>query len=450
MQKNILLVDDDTDALASLARALTLYIPQLHVHTAATESAALEIVMQKSPHAIVLDLCLDPKVGVTSGLAALEALRKLDPTVRILMLTGHTQSHNGIECMRAGAASFLTKPADIDHLAALLLDAIETTALKRESQRRKDRDVFAELHGASPSAIRLKEELLYAAHTDLPVLLTGETGTGKSLAAKLIHTATSARKDFSFVRYQPLYSAAEMVQSDLYGHRKGAFTGADTERKGLVHLAHRGTLFLDEVDELPIETQVSFLGFLQEKVFRALGSSDEQYSDFRLITACNKDISQSIASGKLREDFYHRIAHIEIEIPALRHRRSDISLLAESHLRALQDSEEVQVYTFHSSVMEQLEQYEWPGNIRELNASVASAAYKAQFAGRSEILLEDVRLKGNGNQKTNDEGLALHEKVKRFKLTEVQAALLQHENNQIQAAKALGIDRSTLRRILAG
>ncbi len=269
----------------------------------------------------------------------------------------------------------------------------------------------------------------------------------------------SHRGEGNFVRYQPGLSRADVLASELFGHERGAFTGAEGARDGLLRRADGGTFFLDEIDALPQETQTALLGVLQEKRCRRLGADEEVAVDLRLVAATNGDIEQLVRDGVIRRDFFHRIAHERIHIPALRERREDIRLLAERYLRKLQESEEVGFHEIAPDAMLRLKEYEWPGNIRELEAVLHGGAARAAFAGRSEILLEDLSLfrKGGGSQVgrtgaplslEHEESISLQEQVARFKRERVEAALQESGNNQIKAAKSLGIDRTTLRRIL--
>lgn len=458
----ILLVDDDRDAVTTLAQVLARTIENVHIVVATNAEDAVRECTKISPQVAVIDLCLDPSHGVESGFELLQKLQAIDSHLRIIVLTGHGDTEFGVRAIKLGATNFLVKPADIPHLSALVREGQKQYHLLAElevfTQGEAARQLQMELIGNSEPMSRLREQLHFAASTAQPVLLEGETGVGKSLCARLIHRM-SHRSEGNFVRYQPGLSRADVLASELFGHERGAFTGAEAARDGLLRRADGGTFFLDEIDALPQETQTALLGVLQEKRCRRLGADEEVVVDLRLIAATNGDIEQLVRDGVIRSDFFHRIAHERIHIPALRERRGDIPLLAERYLRKLQESEEVGFHEISQEALLRLKEYAWPGNIRELEAVLHGGAARAAFAGRSEILVEDLSLFRNGREaqvgrtgavrsSEHEEVFSLHEQVAHFKRERVEAALQESGNNQIKAAKSLGIDRTTLRRIL--
>ena len=335
-------------------------------------------------------------------------------------------------------------------LQALIDDGILQSNLKRSYEQIRESGQERELEdlivGKSAAAQKLREEVLYAGQNKQAVFLNGETGTGKGLCARAIHDF-GRRQEKSFVRYQPTFGTGDMVSSDLFGHSKGAFTGAIEDRRGLIEVADGGSLFLDEIDELPLETQVLLLGVLQDKVFRPVGSTVEKQADFRLISASNRDVEKCIEDGKLRRDFFHRIAHFKIELPALKERKDDLESLAAHCLSQLQKSEELSVYEIEASALERLQSYEWPGNVRELQAVIEGAAYRSEYAGRNSILTDDLNL-GKKDSVSKSE-LTFSEQVEAFKRKLIEDALAHNDGNQVKAAKSLGLDRSSMRRILA-
>ena len=446
---NVLIVDDDGGAVLSLVNALRAGGLAATLQGVTTAPAALEAAARLRPEVAVLDLCLDPLSGVESGFALLRALLDADPTCRIIMLTGHGSMEYGVRALESGAASFLEKPAEIPHLRALIKDGIMQARLKREYQavmERRDRDDLSDLIlGTSRPIMEVIAAVRYASQTNQPVLIIGETGTGKGLCAAAIHRV-GPRRAAHFVRLQPHFGNPDLVQSDLFGHLAGAFTGAGKERRGLLSEAAGGTVFFDEVDELPPETQVALLGVLQDKKFRPLGGNREQEIDFRLIAATNRDVQECLESGKLRRDFYHRIAHYTIKIPALRERKEDLRLLAEAVVRRLRDREQLHVFDVEEDAMDVLRGYDWPGNVREFEAVIEGAVYHAHYEGRSAVRAEDIAIRSE--RRAAAAAQDFHEMVRRYKIQIVQDALAAHAGNQVQAAKALGIDRATLRRTL--
>ncbi|MCB0319279.1 MAG: sigma-54-dependent Fis family transcriptional regulator [Bdellovibrionales bacterium] len=303
-------------------------------------------------------------------------------------------------------------------------------------------------HGAPKVALTTNSEKMletlkqieFASSSNQPVLLMGETGVGKGVIASAIHQGSKRTKG-PFLRLSPHYGSHDLISSELFGHTRGAFTGATESRIGLVEEANRGTLFLDEVDLLPNATQVNLLHTLQEGEFSRIGSSDRRYSDFRLIAATNCLKERLLSPDTLRRDFYHRIAHLVIEIPPLRERKEDIldlarlGLVTGSHIGL----------TFSSDVEKWLVEHEWPGNVRELLAAVSSAASRAVFRSRKVIELEDFEL---FLRNANTVQLTLEDQIAEFEAKVVKSVWLRNNCNHSATARDLGIDRRRVRRAL--
>jgi len=452
--QNILLVDDDSELLLSLTRTLKEYLPDIAIHAAGTSSAALSLAREQNVRLAVVDLELDSSVGTASGFDLISALLQHDPHLRIIVLTGHKGIEYGIEAMSRGAVSFQEKPPSVANLATLIKEFLQQRFLTehlRQQQTARTETLLESFLATSKRSQRLKDELLFASATTQSVFLAGESGVGKSLCASLIHKMSS-RNQKPFIRYQPSFLSADLVSSDLFGHKKGSFTGADADRTGLIAAADGGTLFIDEIDALPLETQVLLLGVLQERRFRQLGSNEERSVDFRLITASNACIETAIQDQKVRKDFYFRIAHHTISIPPLRERLAEIPFLIDQFLHAGIERKEFSVCRIDARALLKLKDYSWPGNIRELQAIVEGAAYRAQFKNRFEILEDDIHLSGESSTNIDDdisrEG-SFQEKVLAFKKKLIREALARHGGNQVQAAKDLGLDRSSMRRLIS-
>ena len=447
----ILLVDDDSEATLSLARGIRAAGLVAEVRAAPDREKALAVLREFDPQAAVIDLNLNPKEGVESGFAVLREILAASRFCRVIVLTGNAGVENGVRALNSGAASFLEKPADLNHLCAIVKDCVRQSNIRRDYEALRERgerpDIGSLIIGESQAIERVKEAVLYAASNSQPVLIAGETGSGKGLCALAVHRFSS-RHSGRFVRYQPNFGSADLVNSDLFGHIKGSFTGAHNDRKGLIAEANHGTLFLDEIDELPPETQVALLGVLQDRRFRALGSDKEQEINFRLVIASNRDIEECLKNGKLRKDFYHRAAHIEIRIPPLRERLEDIEVLSRFMLESLAEKEEVHVFDMEASAIERLKKHSWPGNVRELQSVVEGAAFKAQFRGGSAISVDDITIKGDMGVSPGGGG-SFNDRVREFKLKLINEALVRSGGNQVRAAEDLGLDRSTMRRILA-
>lgn len=446
----VLLVDDDGDALTSLARALKVQLPSFQFHGAARREQALALLAERRPHVAVLDLSIDPTRGVESGFTLLTEIVTHEPGCRIIVVTGHGSVEVGVRALQLGAASFVEKPADIPHLAALVKDGAHLSHLLRAYEKLRTRGASApetSIIGESAATLRIRESVAYAARTSQAVLITGETGTGKGLTALAIHEL-SARQAHPLIRFQPSFGSADLVNSQLFGHLRGAFTGASDDRTGLLVEADGGSLFLDEIDELPLDTQVTLLGVLQEKRFRPLGSNKEVTVDVRIMCATNQDPMTAVAKGKLRKDFYHRIAHCVIHLPPLRERASDIPSIATHLLARWNEVGHLSTHDLSPRATAALMRHDWPGNIRELEAVLEGAAFRAQFAGRRTIEEGDLTFVGSASPSTSGYDSTFHEQVENFKLRLIESALTQSEGNQAKAAQALGLERSTLRRFL--
>ncbi|MFM1846992.1 MAG: hypothetical protein RL417_466 [Pseudomonadota bacterium] len=446
MKPCVLFIDDDRAALDSLVRAVAQAGLGAVYLTAQGVADALAQRDRNHPLVIVLDLSLVPESGVESGFELLRTLAGRAPPARIIVLTGHGDELNGVRALHLGASSFLQKPADIPHLAALIRDGLTQAAILRRSVEPRPSSEEMGLIGESAAMRGVLSEIRTAAQTTQPILLIGETGTGKGLSARAIHLC-SARGRGNLVRYQPTFATPDIVQSDLFGHLKGAFTGASTDRRGLIAEADGGTLFLDEIDELPPEIQIALLGVLQDKRFRPVGSSSEVSSNFRLITASNRPLEEALELGKLRPDLMHRIAHTVIRLPPLRERLDDIPLLVAHLIARLAAREKLDILGVDDAVLELLTKHRWPGNVRELEGVVESAAYRAKFAGRERITPADLRFL-SAYQPTAAVERDFHSQVEAFKGALIDAALERHGGNQLRAAHDLGVDRGTLARIL--
>jgi len=444
----VLLVDDDSELVQSLARALRVKGLEAKIDGVSLVERAIQLVKEIRPNVAVIDLCLDEQLGVQSGFGLVEAIRQIEPTCRILVLTGHGGVEHGVRALRLGAASFLEKPADAQHLVALIRDGISQSLIMRrvhEIDSSRDGSPLSLIVGAGARYQQLVSAIEYASRTAQPVLIIGETGTGKGLAAQVIHRL-SARARKPFVRYQPSFAQAELVGSELFGHKRGSFTGATEDRRGLLLEADGGSLFLDEIDELPPQSQVALLGVLQDKRFRPIGGSREESSDFRLVAATNTPIDACLESGKLRRDLFHRIAQAQIAIPPLRERLEDLPLIAEHVLARLRGQELARVLRVSDGAISRLQGHSWPGNIRELEGVVESAAYRAEFSGRCVVEADDIEIRASCS--VSQGSLSFNEQVEAFKLSLIDAAIERAGGSQVRAAEALNLDRSSMRRIL--
>jgi DNA-binding NtrC family response regulator len=450
----ILLVDDEPEVAKSLARALERRSSNEQYLFAHTRKEALTQIKKESPQVVLLDLTIDTAEGPQSGLSLLNEIVALDPTLRVIVLTSHASSEYGIEALQRGALSYHEKPGDPDLILSLIKDGITITTLKRAHQSLQItaelKNPSLELSTKSPLMAKTIDSLTFAASHNQPVLLYGETGTGKGVFARILHTLRSG-KSSPFIRYQPNFSNPDLVASELFGHKRGSFTGANEDRKGLIEEANNGSLFIDEVDALPKEIQVLLLEVTQEKTFRKVGGNQIQKSNFRLISALNKDPKILLKDSILRLDFFHRIAHFQITIPPLRERKEDILLLTENFLQAISTKEDLQVSRIEERALHTLLQYSWPGNIRELQAVIEGGCFRAEYRNSRAIDIEDLSIfknDGTTNEVAHSFTGSFRNKVRSFEEELVKTALDEHDHNQLQAAKSLQMDRTVFRRIL--
>lgn len=460
-QMNILIIDDDIDFSDSLTGQLVKVVSGVqwhHVHTIAVIAKELKRIQ---PEVVLLDLVLDSHIGVESGFKALKVIGDDFPDIRVIVLTGHTGNEVGVRAMNWGAASFLQKPPDINHLAALIRDCLRQAEIRSEINELravKLREISRHLIGESECMKLVRDKVLFAGAMDQPVLITGETGTGKGECALAIHRF-GKRSTGRFVRYQPFAGSQDLIASDLFGHSRGSYTGATGNRRGLIEEASGGTLFLDEIDEFGIATQVALLGVLQEKRLRPVGENREISVDFRLVCASNCDLDRAVSSGKLREDFYHRIAHLVIHLVPLRERKDDIPLLAFHILEEIHQRGDLPLVGLSGEAADFLKMHSWPGNIRELVATVENGAYKATFDGRGVITKADIAFVRSVTTKAGVEpggGEApamapvgnFKEKVEQYKTLLIRQALARNQGNISRAAVELGLDRTSLKRLL--
>lgn len=443
---SILIVDDDRDASESLLKALSVSGINSSFYLANIESSALAQLEKEIIDVVILDLCLVENQGVESGFSLLKKILNKNNSTRVIVLTGHGSNENGIRALNLGAGNFLEKPADINHLSALIKDNIRQSELLRENKKlisNSDKTIEKIIVGKSDLVKKLRADVLYAASNNQAVFLVGETGTGKGLCAQTIHNLSN--QNGSFIRYQPSLLKSEMGASELFGHIKGAFTGALSNRKGLISLAEKGTLFLDEIDEFNLEIQVALLGFLQDYNFREVGSEKVLKGNCRIISATNYPIDNLVIDNKLRSDFYYRIASQKILIPALSDRIEDIPELSKKFLVNICLKNNLTIYEIDATAIAILKNHNWPGNIRELESKIENAAFRAQYENRNYITASDLNFANRDNSRSS---ITLREKVLEFKKEVVLSALNDNSGNQVHAAKVLGIDRSTLRRIL--
>src|SRR6186713_1751488 len=370
VSERVLIVEDDAAARNGLEQLVKSW--GFIAEAAADGEEALEKVTTFRPAIVISDLVM-PRMD---GLALLRALPQQGADVTTLLLTAQGTVETAVEAMKEGAYDYLTKPVDIQRLKILLDKIVERQETLREVKalRRQLREhgTFGPMIGNSPEMRKIYQVIEQAAPTSASVLITGESGTGKELVAQTIHQL-SPRAGFPFVAINCAAIPETLLESEIFGHEKGAFTGAHDRRTGVFELAHRGTLFLDEIAEMQPATQVKLLRVLQERSFRRLGGRQEQSVDVRVIAATNVNPGDAVKNGKLREDLYYRLNVFAIELPPLRQRKDDLSLLVQAFLAEFNDRNNKSVSAVDSAAMRMLEQYNWPGNVREVRNVVERA-----------------------------------------------------------------------------
>ncbi|HZD41938.1 MAG TPA: sigma 54-interacting transcriptional regulator, partial [Terriglobales bacterium] len=366
-------MDDDEGIRTQMKWSLS---HEYEVFFAEDPKAALEAFDAHSPAVTLLDLGLPPRPNdPDEGFAVLCEMLATDNTAKIIVISGQGEKRNAIQAVGAGAYDFLCKPVEMDELKLVLRRCIHVFELEREYrqlQQTRQVEAFEQMLGTSPQMQTVFGFIRKVAATDAPALLLGESGTGKEMAAAAIHRR-SQRKDGAFVAINCNAIPENLLESELFGHEKGAFTGAHIQRKGLLETAGGGTLFLDEIGELPPSIQVKLLRFLQEQRFQRVGGREEIHVDTRLVAATNADLQQLIENAKFREDLYFRLAVITIRLLPLRERGEDVLLLAREFLRRYATQEGRSNLMFAPDALRAIERYAWPGNVRELQNRIRRA-----------------------------------------------------------------------------
>ena len=374
MTTRVLIVEDHADSAEFLQLLLE---PEGYiVKTAGNAQQAREHVTVTKPDIILMDLML-PDV---EGLDLLREFRTMNPESQVIVVSGHGSISVAVEAMESGALSFIEKPINPSVLMAQLHKAAEKLALTAENRRLRaelDETTYAGVVGRSKPMRQLYQLIKSVAPTDANVLITGENGSGKEVIATAIHESSKRAKG-PFIKVNCAAIPTELIESELFGHKRGAFTGAVADKQGLMELANNGTLLLDEIGDLTPNLQVKLLRVLQDREFRPVGSTKVLKTNFRLISATNVNVEQALKDGRLREDLYFRINTLTLPVPALRERPTDIPLLAEFFLRKYASQHGKSVTTYHPDALRALVNFAWPGNVRELQHVVERAVILTQ------------------------------------------------------------------------
>jgi DNA-binding NtrC family response regulator len=369
-RKRILVVDDDRNVRDSLFTILT--DTGFQVLAAENFAEALAILRETQFDLVLTDLCLPD----ATGMDVISHVKNEAPATEVILMTGHGSLDVTIEAIKRGAYYYLDKPCALDRLLALVNRALELATLKRENETLKqnlivDSQTFG-MVGRDPKLHQIIQTIRTAAPSDASVLIEGESGTGKELIAAAFH-AQSQRSAEPFIRINCAAIPHELIESELFGYQKGAFTGADRDKRGLIEAANGGTLLLDEIAEMPVHLQTKLLRVLQERKLRRLGDERELDTNFRLVSATNRDTLALLEDGLLRKDLYFRISTIKIKVPALRERLDDVPLIAQHFLDRFNIKYGKQIRGLSQAALSRLLHYQWPGNIRELESVVERA-----------------------------------------------------------------------------
>ena len=442
--KNVILIVDDDLAHRTMLRTLVGGWGY-DIAEADDGDTAIRLVRER-PFDLVL---MDIRMLRVSGIAALEEIKAYNPAIPILLMTAFASVETAVEALKKGAYDYLTKPLDFDKLRLILARAVEHTRLKEENRLLREtlgvRFDLKNFIGRSAAMTRLLDTLTQVAPAEATVLVTGDSGTGKEMIAGLIH-ANSPRRDGPFVKINCAALTETLLESELFGHEKGSFTGADRRREGRFRQADGGTLFLDEVSEMSLGMQVKLLRVLQERELTRVGGEEVIKVDVRLIAATNRDLPQEIAASRFREDLYYRLNVIALHVPPLRERREDIPLLAERFREGFAQKNRKEIKGFTPQAMDRLLRYAWPGNVREL----MNAVERAVVLARTPYLdVADVPLRipegdagtgvaAVGSAGTEDTSLEAVERDTILRTLEAAGG------NKSEAARRLGITRRTL------
>jgi len=440
MNFNLLVVDDEKNIREGLGKAL-----ELDGYQIALAKNGLEAI--NAVHKGDIDLVItDLKMPELSGQELLRKVSSAYPTIPVIILTGYGTIENAVQAMRDGAYDFLTKPVNLDRLSLLVKRALSNRELVMQyrmlREELKQKSQFANIIGKSEVMKRVFEVVRQVAPTRASVLITGESGVGKEMIANAIHYL-SPRKDKPYIKIHCAALTETLLESELFGHEKGAFTGAIARKRGRFELANTGTIFLDEIGEVNQSVQIKLLRVLQEKKFERVGGEETLEVDVRILSATNRNLKEEISNGKFREDLYYRLNVVNIHIPPLRERKEDIPLLIAHFLKEIAKENNKKIEGIDVRARDALYNYSWPGNVRELRNSIESAVVMSK---RNIIALDDlppfVRNDSSRDYIKLNSGISLAEAEKEI----IQFTLQKEGRNKTKTAEILGIGRKTLHR----
>jgi two-component system response regulator HydG len=440
VKEKILVVDDEQSHRTMLTAVLSK--EGFEVSEADDGTSAVKAVENDTFDLILMDI----RMTDMDGIEAITEIKKLSPSIPVIMMTAYASVKTAVEALKSGAYDYLTKPLDMDELKILIKKALDYYHLQKENiflkERLADRFDFSQIIGRSRAMKELFETLSLIAPSDATVLIYGESGTGKEIVANAIHQ-NSPRAQKPFIKVNCAALPETLLESELFGHERGAFTGAVTRKAGRFQLADGGSLFLDEISDMSLTTQVKLLRVLQEREFEPLGSTRTIQVDIRLITATNKDLEEEVKAGRFREDLFYRLNVVPVHLPPLRKRKDDIPLLVEHFLNIYREKNKSSVKGFLPKTMDIMVRYDWPGNVRELENVIE----RSILLSRSEFISpEDLPQPVQGAEDKDQslvsvpQGMTLKEVEKEV----IIQTLSDTKGSRTQTARILGISRKTL------
>lgn len=439
----VLLVDDDPEIRDQMKWAL---MSDYEVLEASDRAAALTHVRQAAPQLVLLDLGLPPDVdGASEGLAILREILQLNPTAKVIVITGNSDRTKAVAAVQGGAYDFIEKPVQLDLVKVVLQRAAYLSGLEQDGRVLHGQDEETEFEGMVGNSEEIREifgMIRRVGPTDVPVLITGESGTGKELVARAIHRL-STRREEAFVAINCGAIPDTLLESELFGHEKGAFTGATQQRKGRIEHAQGGTLFLDEIGDIPLGLQVKLLRFLQDHQVQRLGGKDAIEVDTRIVAATHVDLKKAIDEGRFREDLYYRLCVITIAVPPLSRRGADIVLLARAFMLKCSAEQQKPLKGFTAEALDALVAHSWPGNVRELENRIKRAVVMAE--GK---YITPANLELNEPASSGEDLSTLRASRESREKELVRLAMVKAKGNVSRAATELGISRPTLYQLL--
>jgi len=438
VKKKLLIVEDDP----GLQSQMRWCFDDIEVVVADDREGAITQLRRIEPQVVTLDLGLPPDPGGASeGFALLQEILALSPMTKIIVVTGREERENGVKAIGMGASDFYQKPLDADILSFVVNRAFQLYGLEQENRELSETKSTSRLKGviaSSPQMLEVCRTIEKIAPADVTTLILGETGTGKEVLARAIHDL-SPRRDNNFAAINCAAIPENLLESELFGHEKGAFTGASQLKKGKIELANGGTLFLDEIGDMPMPLQAKMLRFLQERVVERVGGTKEIHVDLRVVCATHQDVQKLITQGEFREDLYYRVSEITINVPPLRERKGDALVIAQALLKNFSKEQDKGALSFDEEASAKIRGYEWPGNVREMINKVKRATIMAEG---KKVTPADLDL--SNAEADSREVFNLRQVREEAEKTVVKQALESCEFNMSKAARLLGVTRPTL------